>query len=156
MWEKEILWTSVYSSIHPWWLLSVCASYPIIPSILCHPYIFVYLPVFLFATCLSSYLYSWQPPPFSGFHSFYQTVIVLLKKPVGDGFRILQGCSVGILEARDWKQYGVWLYPSVNDSNAEFCVQFCVLIWSWLVCAVKEQLPFLQFWKQTKLWTQVT
>jgi hypothetical protein len=29
------------------------------------------------------------------------------------------------------------LYPNVIDSNAEFCVQFCVLIWSWLVCADK-------------------
>lgn len=94
-------------------------------------------------TCLPvCYLHSWQAAPFSGFHSFCQTFIVLLKKPVEDGFRILQGCSVSIPEARDWKQYGVWLYPNVINSNAEFCVQFCVLIWSWLVCADKEQLPF--------------
>ena len=63
----------------------MCALYPIIPSILCHPCIFVYLPIFLFATCLSNYLYSWQAPPFSGFHSFYQTFIVQLKKPVTIG-----------------------------------------------------------------------
>ena len=121
---------------HPSLMVTVCVCIlSLHPLHILHPCMFVYLPVFLFATCLSDYLYFWQP--FSGFHSFCQTVNVLLKKPVGDEVRILPGCSVGIPEAKDWKQYGVWLYPNVIDSNAEFCVQFCVLIWSWLVCADK-------------------
>ena len=50
------------------------------------------------------------------------------KKPVGDVLRILWGCSVGIPEARDLKQCGVWFYLNVIENNAEFCEQLCVLI----------------------------